>query len=371
MSIDYVLPLRWERDDEVELGELTAYLRWLSGRARVIVVDGSPQPLFTRHHLEWSGLVTHVPPQADGFLNGKVSGVHTGVALADSERVVIADDDVRYDDESLGRTVALLDCADLVGPQNVFDPMPWHALWDTSRSLLNRSVTGDYPGTFALRRSTFLAMGGYDGNVLFENLELMRTVRAHGGRVLRPRDIYVIRRPPATAKFLGQRVRQAYDDFAQPWRLVTYLSLLPLAVGSRRGLRAVLAALAAAVGVAEVGRRRAGGVRVFPARASLLAPAWVGERAVCSWLALGQRLRGGVRYAGQRLPVAAHSPAALRRTVARPVVGTGGTEVDGGVRPVAERLERRASAPAQGDGAPAGVDLDALAVEDAEVTAQQ
>jgi hypothetical protein len=76
---------------------------------------------------------------------------------------------------------------------------------------------------------------------------------------------------------------------------------------TRRRPAPVLAAALSLVAVAEVGRRRAGGARVFPASASALAPVWVLERAVCGWVAVGLRLtRGGVPYAGQRLRVAAH-----------------------------------------------------------------
>jgi hypothetical protein len=48
VSISYVLPLRWQRDNGLE--ELTAYREWLAARAQVIVVDGSPPRLFERHH---------------------------------------------------------------------------------------------------------------------------------------------------------------------------------------------------------------------------------------------------------------------------------------------------------------------------------
>ncbi|MGC1209687.1 MAG: hypothetical protein WA890_00225, partial [Micromonospora sp.] len=68
--------------------------------------------------------------------------------------------------------------------------------------------------------------------------------------------------------------------------------------------------------VAELGRRRAGGARVFPAHTALAAPLWVLERGVCSWLALGRRLRGGVPYAGALVREAAHSTRVLRRRVA-------------------------------------------------------
>ena len=248
---------------------------------------------------------------------GKVGGVATGVDAASHERVVVADDDVRYDREALGRTAALLAGAELVWPQNYFDDpesLPWHARWDTARTLINRAVGRDFPGTLAVRRSFFREIGGYDGRSLFENLELLRTVEANGGRVCSPLDLYVARRPPAASHFLSQRVRQAYDDFALPMRMAAFLAVLPasmLALTSGRK-RVLAAGIAATAGIAEVGRRRARGAEHFPASGSLLAPAWVIERAVCAWLALGYRLRGGVPYAGERLARSASSRRELR-----------------------------------------------------------
>jgi hypothetical protein len=55
--------------------------------------------------------------------------------------------------------------------------------------------------------------------VLFENLELIRTVRAGGGTLRYLRSPLVRRLPPDARTFLSQRVRQAYDSLAQPWRL--------------------------------------------------------------------------------------------------------------------------------------------------------
>nr|WP_281284127.1 glycosyltransferase family 2 protein [Nonomuraea deserti] len=365
LDLDYVLPLRW--NDDQGLGELTGYLAWLSRHARVIVVDGSRDDLFARHAARWRGIAHHERPAAGlRFANGKVAGVTTGLLLAAGDRVVIADDDVRYDLPALTGVHDLLARADLVRPQNYFDPLPWHARWDTARTLLNRAFGADYPGTFGVRRGFFLRMGGYDGDVLFENLELIRTVRAHGGRELHAPGLYVRRLPCDARRFWSQRVRQAYDDLAQPARMAAFLSVLPalaaLAVRRPRGLLgrlpacagpagpAVLAVLA--VGLAEAGRRRSGGRRVFPAPAALPAPLWVLERAVCSWLALGAALTGGVPYSGGRIRRAAHSVRALRRRVrlAR------GTEAAGLVRAVAERLDRGQAAAAQSDGRPAGVD---------------
>ena len=311
----YVLPLRWRREQPLE--EPTAYLRWLAGRMQVIVVDGSPPALFEHHHRVWRTVVTHVRPDPRfTFISGKVNGVLTGIERAANDMVVVADDDVRYDERALLRTLDHLGHHDVVLPQNYFDPLVWHALWDTARSLVNRSVAHDWPGTLGVRRATLLGVGGYDGNVLFENLELVRTVVAAGGSFIAPLDLFVRRLPPTTAQFWSQRVRQAYDEFARPPLLVGSLALLPALVVllARRRLGAVLAGAGTAVALAERGRRRGAGTTVFSGSASLMAPLWLAERAVCSWIALAQRvLFGGVRYGDVILRRAASSPAELRR----------------------------------------------------------
>ncbi|WP_411719927.1 glycosyltransferase [Mycetocola sp.] len=317
LDAEYVLPLRWSEYRTGDVLELTDYLVRIAPNLDVTVVDGSPDDIFAAHHQLWADLVRHVKPDGEATANGKVAGVMTGIRLARHRAVILADDDVRYDRPSLERMVAELHDADLVRPQNYFTELPWHARWDTARSLINRAVASDYPGTMGINRDLVLELGGYDGDVLFENLELMRTIQAAHGRERRVDDLFVGRVPPRAAHFGRQRVRQAYDDFAQPARLVLELSLLPLLAWSiRRPLRlAGVAALAAAL--AEVGRRRAGGSRVFPATSALWAPAWLLERAVCVWVAVGSRMLGGAKYGDARLKTAAHSVPALRRKLTR------------------------------------------------------
>lgn len=328
--LTYIVPFRRWRAEPV--GELAAYLRGVARVADVIVVDGSAPELFAAHAAAFEGGVhtaaghgvRHVPldPSRQGR-SGKVNGVLTGVGLARSELLVLADDDVRYDDAGLDRMAALLAGADLVRPQNHFSPLPWHARWDTARTLLNRAVAADYPGTLGVRRAALARTGGYDADVLFENLELIRTVQAAGGRVRHAPELFVRRVPPTIGQFVGQRVRQAYDSTATPVRLLLELSVVPLLCWAvvRRQWRTVGKAAGALVLIAERGRCRAGGAAVFPASSSLLAPLWVLERGVCSWLALGQRRRhGGVRYAGTTFARAATPRRALRRRFAAATV---------------------------------------------------
>ncbi|MDQ2665304.1 MAG: glycosyltransferase family 2 protein [Gemmatimonadota bacterium] len=305
--LSYILPLR---SNESAAGtELAEYVRWLSTRCETIVVDGSPAHVYSANAAAWGAGVIHVPP-SPSFVTpmGKVGGVLTGVDLASHEHLIIGDDDVRYDADALDAMNRHLDAADVVRPQNYFSPLPWHACWDTGRTLLNRTSGGDWPGTLGVRRSVLLRTGGYDGAAMFENLELVRTVRAAGGTERVPLDVYVARRPSSSRHFFSQRIRQAYDELARPTRLVMQLAVLPLSVliAYQAGWRGLLAFAVAVAALAEVGRRRAGGTQYFPFRASLCAPAWLAERAICSWLAVGARVTlGGVPYRGRILSHAA------------------------------------------------------------------
>jgi hypothetical protein len=327
-DVEVVIPLKWSGADgaRTDVAEMAEYLRSLSRlAARVIVVDGSAREERRLHEREWGAYVTFLEPDATkwrrngGPLNGKVVGALTGIAAATSDKVVLADDDVRHTHTTLASLSAALDHADLVRPANVYESWPWQARWDGARSLLNAAVGTDWPGTFGLRREAVLGAGGWDPHVLFENLELWRTVDAAGGRVASRPDIRVPRRPPSVRQFLDQRVRQAYDNLAQPGRLVLECAMLPAALlAARRSPARLVAGLGGVVAVAARERAQHSRTRarlVPPADVPLWSVAWLAERSVCVWLAIAQRVRGGVRYRGSRMLRAAHSRRELRVTV--------------------------------------------------------
>lgn len=317
-TVSYILPIKSSSPNTS--AELRDYIAWIAARAEVIVVDGSPPDIFETHEREWGAGVRHVAPAPDLVSPmGKVGGVLTGLRLATHELIIIADDDVRYDEESLAQTRAALATADVVRPQNYFEPLPWHARWDSGRMLLNRLTGGDWPGTLGVRRSRLQSTNGYDGSVMFENLELVRTVLASGGTERVLYGVYVLRRPSTARHFWSQRVRQAYDEIARPVRMASQLAVLPLSIAlAVTGHWLAIAIGAAAIVIAaELGRRREGATRVFPASTPLFAPLWVIERAICSWLALGARIfLGGVPYRGKILHSAATPMRVLRQRYA-------------------------------------------------------
>jgi hypothetical protein len=315
-GISYVVPVRCDRGCDGHPGLASSLQQLAEAGVDVVVVDGSSGAARPAHRAAFGGLSQLLMVEIDSGINGKVRAVDAGMAAEIHERVVIADEDVRYEPRLLQRLTDRLECAAIVVPQNYFiGPSRWHTVWDSSRLLLNRAFGHDYPGTLALRRSMYIYMGGYDEAALFENLELIRTVEAAGGRVLWAPDVFVPRAGPTAATFMRQRVRQAYDDLGQPWRLVRELLWLPMIVwGLLRHRRTLALGAGAVAALAELGRRRSGGTQAFTWKASLAAPCWVAERACCVWVAVWLRVaKGGVLYRGSRLSKAATSPRTLRR----------------------------------------------------------
>jgi hypothetical protein len=242
------------------------------------------------------------------YLNGKVNGVHTGVTAASCERIILADDDIRYGPVDVSRMCERLERFELVRPQNYLAPLPWWARMEASRMLINRGVlrAGDYPGTCGLRRSAMLRVGHYDGDVLFDNEEIVRHFIVSGAAVCHANDFFILKRPPTLSKWREQRPRQAYEDFVMRAKTLMFMAVLPLGalVGFMLGAPALLGYAAAIAGVsvvlAERGRR-GGAKRFFPRRVAWHAPLWVLERSVSVYWALYWRVRYGGYPFGDKL----------------------------------------------------------------------
>jgi hypothetical protein len=307
----YLLPIRRVRFSRPEAERFARYFERLRlAGCEVLVVDGSPPAIFAEHDEAWRGLCRHARPDpAYTYLNGKVNGVHTGVDLASCERIVLADDDIRYTGGDIERACELLDRHEMVRPQNYLAPLPWWARTEAARMLINRGVlrTGDYPGTCAFRRSTCLRVGHYDGDVLFDNEEIVRHFVLQGADVHFARDFFILKRPPTFGKWMEQRPRQAYEDFVMRAKTALFMSLLPVAImlglfiGARASLMFVAAVSIGAVLLALRGLVSERAYKFFPVYLCLYAPVWVLERALCVYWALYWRVvRGGYPF-GDRL----------------------------------------------------------------------
>ena len=276
----------------------------------VVVVDGSPGEVFAQHHQTWSDVCRHHEvDRRFGYLNDKVNGIHTGVELASNEKIILADDDIRYTTVDVTKMIALLDEFEMVRPQNFLSPLPWWARMESARMLINRATLriGDYPGTCAFRRATMLRIGHYDGDVLFDNEELIRHFARAGAKIDYAIDFFILKRPPHFRKWLEQRPRQAYEDFGLHAKttlffLLSLVVILSAIVGGFAAFVICIVILSiSAIALACAGGARGEASNYIPPWLCLYAPLWIAERSLSTYWALYWHLRHGGYPFGDKL----------------------------------------------------------------------
>jgi hypothetical protein len=292
----YLLPIRRAAFSADETRELANYFcRLNDAGCDVLVVDGSPADVFDQHDEAWNSFCRHERvDRSHGFLNDKVNGIHTGVRLANTEKIILADDDMRYASTEIDRVSELLEKFEVVRPQNFLMPLPWWARMEAARMLINRATlrTADYPGTCAFLREAMLRVGPYDGDVLFDNEEIIRHFAREGATVNYATNLFVRKRPPTLRKWMEQRPRQAYEDFALRVKTGLFFSVPVLGLGMAAlfgwtGFAAWIGLVAGAgIALAIAGRLRGAAREYFPLSVCLFAPLWILERSASSYWAL-------------------------------------------------------------------------------------
>lgn len=311
VQCSFIVPIRRVKVDGFEIERLADYFKLLRlAGCEVLVVDGSPTPIFEEHRKSWQAFSQHVAPDPKyTYLNGKVNGVHTGVDLASCEKIILADDDIRYSAAGVKKMCRLLNTFEMVRPQNFIAPLPWWARLENARILINRGVlrAGDYPGTCGFRRSTMRRVGPYDGDVLFDNEEIVRHFVLNGVEINYALDFFIHKLPPTFRKWLEQRPRQAYEDFVMRAKTGAFLSVVPVTLGLSVLFNARTAILwlsllsLLAVSLSSRGLLRNAAYRFFPVSSPLFAPLWILERSISVYWAVYWWARYGGYPFGQKL----------------------------------------------------------------------
>jgi hypothetical protein len=152
-----------------------------------------------------------------------------------------------------------------------------------------------------------LAVGHYDGDVLFDNEEMIRNFAQHGCAILYAENLFVQKRPPVFRKWIEQRPRQAYEDFGMRAKTALFFSLLPLLVITamsfgRNGVTSLLIAISLfSIFTACRGRARGRAREFFPLRCCFFAPLWIAERTLSTYWALYWYFRHGGYPFGDRI----------------------------------------------------------------------
>lgn len=297
----YICPLRAQVINNDTIQEQAEYWNFLfSQGCEVIVIDGSPPEVFHEHKRQWKNVRLEKVDNSFGYLNGKVNAIWTALPMASCEKIILADDDIIYKVEDLERMFQELGEFEVVRPQNYFHPQELWTRIDSARILWNRSAfkEGDFPGTLGFQKQVLLRAGHYDGDVLFDNEELVKHFQNKKARISFALDFFIERRPPGLKKWLEQRPRQAYEDFIMRKRTWFFFSLVPAFVllkimDKRRLLFAGFTAVTLFSILKALKGRKKNADKYFPIGIVLFSPLWVIERSLSIYVALYWKVTKG------------------------------------------------------------------------------
>jgi hypothetical protein len=274
----------------LDLRPLAEYLSTLTvAGCEVIVLDASDAIDDHRRVLRW--VARHVT------VHEPIDVVRAAASVASCEKVIVANENVRYNIADLTELCALLDAHEVVEAQDYLEPLPWWGGIDAGRMLVHRGIDPhpDCGGTFGFRRAVLRGLRGFDATGAADPV---RTLSLHGAEVVSAADLFVRRCPPPLDEWLRERPREADHDFDVPAKSAFFFALIPMALllallgGGRVAIGYTGAVAFASIVLAVRGRIGAGAF--FPLRACFFAPLWVIERSVSVYWALLQRVRGGV-----------------------------------------------------------------------------
>jgi hypothetical protein len=302
----YLVVLEGDRGAAGDLHDLATYLSALSvAGCEVVLVDASPSPIFenNRRVLRWVSRHLAVRPRYRSFVGG-IDIVRTAVDVSNCDRIIVADENVRYAPATVENLCELLDTHEVVEPQDYFEPLPWWSGIEAGRMLLHRGIepVPDHGVTFGFRKSAIRGLRGVD-IVSCNDDDPVRRLASQGAEIFSASEVFVRRLPPALDDWLRQRPKQADDDFVMPVKTAFFFALLPMAVllAMTGGLRVAGGYASAIVVVSMVLaiRGRSGAAIFFPLRTCLCAPLWVLERSVSVYWALFRKLNGSTDEAAR------------------------------------------------------------------------
>jgi hypothetical protein len=169
-------PRRQDRLRPTSLTDFAAYLSTVAVAGLEVIVAELPETFDDNDQvLRWVGHHVRIRPQHRS-LSGTIDPLRVAMDVASWDKVIVADERVRYGAGTLHQIQALLDAHEVVEPQDYFDPLPWWGGIDAGRMLVHRGVDRlpDHGATFGFRRSVLRGLRAIDAGAAFPLVLAMR-----------------------------------------------------------------------------------------------------------------------------------------------------------------------------------------------------
>lgn len=278
----------------------------------IVIADESPHDVFQSID-DWFGddpRVIHFCPKHESRhgKNDKMNGIYDALNHVKYERVILIDDHYRLSADNIFQLIPLLSQYDCFKCMITFPDKRLTALIDLCGMFIINLThpLHQFHGHLCFNARTLKEIGFPSRDGLFDELALEMHFHLHARKVHFEKNIFLKTVQDSTYKrFLEQRVRYAYENFAFPFRFACYLSILPIlllismvSVGYAFAVIGCLTLgnLALALwGQIEYGQQK------FPAWTFLLAPLWFWFYPFTTWIAVLLRFSGGIKFGGRKI----------------------------------------------------------------------
>ncbi|MGE5403022.1 MAG: hypothetical protein ACM3S2_21690 [Ignavibacteriales bacterium] len=291
----YIFLIRRNSAPGDEIQELAGYFRMLNSLGcEVLVVDSSPLDVFAGFEGAWYYLCRHVKVDSRfHYLSDKLNSICTGADLATCEKIIVAEDDVRYSPADILRMCEMLEDFDLVRPQNYISPLQWWSRMESVHTLMNRAVFpgGDYSNTLAFLNTAFKKHCHFGKSSYYDSDDIIMQFALRRAKICYALDFLILKKSPSLSCWRDQMFQNIFDNFDFSLRTVLLLLLIPVGIllalfaGPKTALIYSTAVILSSITVAFMGRHR-GGRQFYPIGLLVYAPLWLLDVVINNYRAL-------------------------------------------------------------------------------------
>ncbi|MGW5955902.1 glycosyltransferase [Bacillus mycoides] len=315
MKLSIVIPVKLKLDEHIMefVNHTISLAKDIQNEdVQIVVADESNDYTFNfiNSYFHTINNITHFVPSTNlrTGANDKLNGIYAALDYVKYDKILLVDDHFRITKETVKSIYKYFDKYDCFKTMPKFNKHPFSVLVDMCGMFVVNIIDSkkQYCGHLAFRKEHINKFGFPSRDALFDELALEFHLREHNCSVGFVKDVALEAvQEISFGKFLEQRVRYAYENFALPLRFTFFSLILPLLIVlfTINVNLAIIAFMGLTLGVtllAFVGQLIYG-ASLAPWYTFLLTPIWFWFYPITTWIALYKYFTGGVMFGGRKI----------------------------------------------------------------------
>ncbi|MCC9022353.1 glycosyltransferase [Bacillus nakamurai] len=316
MGVSIIIPIKVNSIDEVYIDFINYIVDFssnvLTRDVEIIIANGSSKNnyIFANEHLKHLKNVIHFIPHRSIRTgdNDKLNGIYSALMYTKYENILLVDDHYRVSSETLAEILKYYEKYDCFKFMPKLHRYPHSALIDTCGMFIVNVLDSrkQYCGHLAFKKRLYSEWGFINRDSLFDEFAMEKHLRKKGSSVGFIKDIALeAKQEIPLSKFLEQRVRYAYENFATPFRFTFFATILPLLILLSlidMNYSLTLASfLTSSIIVISIVGQFIYGRHITPWYTSLYSPIWFWFYPFTTWIAIYKYLTGGIMFGGNNI----------------------------------------------------------------------